>query len=158
MSNTPFTICLWFDTEAEEAARYYTGIFKDSQMGSVAHYGDAGPRPAGMVMTTEFRLNGQPFLALNGGPNHPFTQAVSLYVECADQAEVDYYWERLGEGGAEVACGWLTDRYGFFWQIVPTRLMELMRSPDRELSTRVMAAMLQMTKVEIAALEAAADG
>lgn len=158
MSTQPMTVCLWFDTEAEDAARYYTGIFKDSKLGTITRYGEVGPRPAGTVMTAEFQLNGQPMLALNGGPDHPFTDAVSLYVECADQAEVDYYWERLGAGGEEIACGWLKDRFGFHWQITPTRMFELMRTCQGEQLDRVMAAMMQMKKFDVAKLEEAAAG
>jgi predicted 3-demethylubiquinone-9 3-methyltransferase (glyoxalase superfamily) len=150
------TVCLWFDGEAEEAARFYTDIFKDSSLGTITHYGEVGPRPAGTVMTVEFQLNGQRVLALNGGPGYPFTQAVSLYVECSDQAEVDYYWERLGDGGEELPCGWLKDRFGFFWQITPTRMFELMRTTQGEQLDRVMAAMMEMKKFDIAKLDAAA--
>lgn len=158
MPDAPFTICLWFDTEAEEAARFYTGIFKDSSLGTVAHYTDVGPRPAGMVMTAEFQLNGQRLMALNGGPGTSFNQAVSLMIPCADQAEVDHYWDRLTDGGQEVACGWVTDRYGLSWQVVPTRMFELMRDSESAGGKRAMAAMMQMKKLDIAALEAAAAG
>jgi predicted 3-demethylubiquinone-9 3-methyltransferase (glyoxalase superfamily) len=157
LSSSPLTICLWFDTEAEEAARYYTSIFKESVLGAITHYGEVGPRSAGTVMTVEFQLNGQRFLALNGGPGQPFTSAVSLYVECADQAEVDYYWERLGEGGEEMPCGWLRDRFGFHWQITPTRMFELMRTSQGERLDRVMSAMMEMTKFDIAKLDIAAS-
>lgn len=147
------TTCLWFDTQAEEAARFYTGIFKDSRLGRVHHYTEAGPGQAGSVMLVEFELNGQKFSALNGGPEYTFSAAVSIVVPCADQTEVDYYWDRLSEGGREVACGWLTDKYGLSWQIVPTRFFEMIEDPDR--AARVTAAMLTMTKLDIAALEEA---
>ena len=147
---------LWFDTQAEEAATHYTSIFPNSRIVNVSRYGSAGPRQEGTVMTVEFELNGQRFVALNGGPGHPFTIAVSFAVDCKDQAEVDSYWERLSDGGQEGPCGWLTDRFGLSWQIVPTVLPKLLGDPDREKSQRVMQAMLQMHKIEIAELEAAA--
>ena len=147
------TPCLWFDTEGEQAARFYTSVFPNSRIVHVAHYGSAGPRPEGMVMTVEFELDGQPFVALNGGPDFTFDEAVSFEVACATQDEVDTYWSTLSEGGEEGPCGWLKDRYGVSWQIVPTRLHELLADPDREVSQRVMAAMLQMRKLDIAGLE-----
>ena len=150
--------CLWFDTEAEEAAELYTSIFPNSRIVDVARYGSAGPRPEGMVMTVAFELGGQPFLALNGGPDFTFTEAVSFEVECADQAEVDRYWDKLTDGGEEGPCGWLKDRYGLSWQIVPKALTELIADPDREKSQRVMKAMLEMKKIDVAALERAAAG
>lgn len=158
MPDKPFTICLWFDTQAEEAARFYTGIFKDSKLGSITHYTDAGPRDAGMVMTAEFELNGQRFMALNGGPGTEFNQGVSLMIPCEDQAEVDHYWDALTDGGQEVACGWLTDRYGLSWQVVPTRMFELMRDSETPSGQRAFVAMMQMKKLDIAKLEAAAAG
>jgi predicted 3-demethylubiquinone-9 3-methyltransferase (glyoxalase superfamily) len=147
---------LWFDLEAEEAAEFYTSIFPNSRVLSVSHYGEAGPRPAGTVMTVEFELDGQKLVALNGGPEFPFTEAISLQVDCDSQAEVDDYWTRLGEGGEEGPCGWLKDRYGLSWQIVPKRLRELLEETDGDTSQRVMAAMLKMRKLEVAELEAAA--
>jgi predicted 3-demethylubiquinone-9 3-methyltransferase (glyoxalase superfamily) len=153
MSITP---CLWFDTQGEEAAAFYTDVFPASRILQVSRYGDAGPRPAGMVMMVSFELDGQRFLALNGGPNYRFNEAVSFIVECADQDEVDHYWDRLGEGGEEGPCGWLKDRYGVSWQITPRQLPELLAQPDPDTAQRVMAAMLQMRKIVIADLEAAA--
>jgi len=158
MTSKPFVTCLWFDDQGEEAAMFYTSVFKDSRVTGVHRYSDAGPRPAGTVMTVEFELNGQKFLALNGGPEYKFTPATSIVVECADQAEVDYYWGRLTEGGQEVACGWLTDKHGFSWQIVPSVFYTLVSDPDQEKANRVMAAMLQMKKFDIAALERAHAG
>ena len=147
---------LWFDTEAEEAANFYTSVFPNSEIVEVTHYGSAGPRPEGMVLTVLFDLDGQRLAALNGGPNFKFTEALSLEVSCKDQDEVDYYWGKLSEGGEQGPCGWLKDRFGLSWQIVPTRLGELLGDPDREKSQRVMAAMLQMGKIEVDELERAA--
>jgi predicted 3-demethylubiquinone-9 3-methyltransferase (glyoxalase superfamily) len=151
--NTP---CLWFDTQGELAAEHYVSIFPNSRILDVTHYGSAGPRPEGTVMTVSFELDGRPFLALNGGPEFSFSEAVSFQVDCADQAEVDHYWERLSDGGEEGPCGWLKDRFGLSWQIVPRVLPELLAQPDAGKAQRVMAAMLQMRKIEIAALERAA--
>jgi predicted 3-demethylubiquinone-9 3-methyltransferase (glyoxalase superfamily) len=150
------TPCLWFDTQGEDAARFYTSVFPNSRIVEVARYGDAGPRQEGTVMVVSFELDGRPFTALNGGPEFTFTEAVSFQVECADQAEVDRYWETLSEGGEQGPCGWVKDRFGLSWQIVPTRLYELLRDPDAERAQRVMTAMLGMGKIEIAGLEAAA--
>ena len=161
MTDTALTTWLWFDTEGEDAARFYTGIFKDSRLGSVSRYGDAGPRPAGLAMVAEFELNGQKFAALNGGPEYridPKNAAISFSIPCADQAEVDYYWERLSAGGQEVACGWLTDKYGLSWQVIPNAFGEMMSDPDPEKTQRVMAAMLKMTKLDVAELQRAFDG
>jgi len=153
---TPF---LWFDGQAEQAANFYVSVFrKNSKILEVARYGEAGPGPKGSVMTVAFELEGQKFTALNGGPQYQFTPAVSFVVNCATQAEVDEYWKKLAEGGQEVACGWLTDKYGLSWQIVPTRLMELITDPDKKKAGRVMQAMLQMKKIDVAALERAARG
>jgi predicted 3-demethylubiquinone-9 3-methyltransferase (glyoxalase superfamily) len=149
---------LWFDTEAEEAAAFYTSVFKNSQISTVMHYTDAGPRKAGMVMTVEFELDGQRFVAINGGPEFTFDEAISLQVNCADQAEVDYFWERLSEGGSEGPCGWLKDKFGLSWQVVPEGMDELFTDPDPQRASRAMAAMLQMGKLDIAAVRAAADG
>jgi predicted 3-demethylubiquinone-9 3-methyltransferase (glyoxalase superfamily) len=152
---TPF---LWYDSEAEEAATLYTSLFPNSTILSVNRYGAAGPGPEGSVMTVSFELDGQRFVGLNGGPAHPFTEAVSFVVDCATQQEVDRYWDGLTDGGEESVCGWLRDRFGLSWQIVPSRLPELLTDPDREKSQRVMQAMLQMKKIDIAGLEAAAQG
>ena len=152
---TPF---LWFDGQAEEAMNFYVAIFRNSKVGSVTRYGDAGPGPQGSVMTASFELEGQPFTALNGGPRFRFTEAISFVVRCATQEEVDELWERLSEGGETQQCGWLKDRYGLSWQIVPVVLFELMSDPDREKSRRVMEAMLQMTKIDIAKLRQAYEG
>ena len=149
---------LWFDTQGEEAAEFYVSVFPNSKITNVTHYGDAGPREAGMVMTVDFVLDGQEFTALNGGPGHPFNEALSLLVNCADQAEVDHYWERLGEGGEEGPCGWLTDRYGVSWQVAPEGIVELFQDPDPARAERAMAAMLTMKKLDIAALQRAYDG
>jgi predicted 3-demethylubiquinone-9 3-methyltransferase (glyoxalase superfamily) len=150
---TPF---LWFDTESEEAARFYTSVFPNSRVVDIAHYGEAGPRAAGTVMTVSFVLDGQSFVALNGGPEFTFSEAISFQVTCASQDEVDAYWSSLSAGGEEGPCGWLKDKYGVSWQIVPTALLELLGDPDREKSQRVMQAMLSMRKIDIAALERAA--
>ncbi len=158
MSDQAFITCLWFDTEAEEAASFYTGIFKDSKLGRVHRHTEAGPGPAGSVLLVEFELNGQKFSALNGGPQFKFNEAVSIVVPCADQAEVDYYWSHLAEGGEEVACGWLKDKYGLCWQIVPTVFFEMIADPDRQKAARVTQAMLGMTKLDVAALEQAYAG
>ncbi|HEY9458594.1 MAG TPA: VOC family protein [Gaiella sp.] len=152
------TPCLWFDTEAEDAAEFYTSVFPNSRIVHVSHYGSAGPRPEGMVMEVEFELDGRSFLALNGGPDFRFTEAISLQADCKDQAEVDRLWETLSEGGEEGPCGWLKDRYGVSWQIVPSRMYELIADPDPERAQRAVAAMLQMGKLDIAELERAADG
>lgn len=158
MTSKPFTTCLWFASQGEEAAHFYTSIFKNSRIGSVHRYTDVGPGPEGSAATVEFELNGQKFLALNGGPHYTPTPAVSIVVECADQAEVDYYWERLTEGGEEVACGWLTDKYGFSWQIVPTVFLEMVGDPDTAKAARATAAMMTMKKFDIAALHLAFNG
>jgi predicted 3-demethylubiquinone-9 3-methyltransferase (glyoxalase superfamily) len=152
------TPCLWFDTEAEQAAQFYTSVFPDSRIVRVTHYGSAGPRPEGMVMEVEFELDGRSYLALNGGPQFRFTEAISLQADCDDQAEVDRLWETLSEGGEEGPCGWLKDRYGVSWQIVPRVLYELIADADREKAQRVIAAMLQMGKLDVAELERAAGG
>jgi predicted 3-demethylubiquinone-9 3-methyltransferase (glyoxalase superfamily) len=150
---TPF---LWFDTEGEEAAKFYTSVFPNSKIVDVARYGSAGPRPEGMVMTVSFELDGQKFVALNGGPEFTFNEAISFEVSCKDQEEVDTYWSKLSDGGEEGPCGWLKDKFGVSWQIVPIVLVELLADPDREKSQRVMQAMLSMKKIEIDALERAA--
>jgi predicted 3-demethylubiquinone-9 3-methyltransferase (glyoxalase superfamily) len=152
---TPF---LWFDNQAEEAIHFYTSIFKESKVTHVARYGDAGPGPAGSVMSATFELAGQQFMALNGGPQFKFTEAISLYVNCHSQAEVDELWEKLTQdGGEEGPCGWLKDRFGLSWQIIPATLGELLTDPDPEKAQRVMQAMLQMKKIDIATLQRAYD-
>jgi predicted 3-demethylubiquinone-9 3-methyltransferase (glyoxalase superfamily) len=148
---------LWFDTEGEEAAEFYTSLFPNSKIVEVTRYGSANPRQEGTVMTVLFTLDGQRVGALNGGPQYTFNEAVSFMVECADQAEVDYYWNALSEGGEQGPCGWLKDRYGLSWQIVPRALQELLADPDRDRAQRVMAAMMQMGKIEVAGLEQAAE-
>jgi predicted 3-demethylubiquinone-9 3-methyltransferase (glyoxalase superfamily) len=158
MTDKTFTTCLWFDTEGEAAANFYTSIFPDSKIGRVGRYGEAGPGPAGAVMTIEFELGGQKFLALNGGPQFKFNEAISLCVPCADQDEVDYYWSRLSAGGKEIACGWLKDKYGLCWQVVPTVLVDMLTDPDPVRARRATEAMLTMTKFDIAALQLAYAG
>lgn len=152
---TPF---LWFDDKAEEAMNFYVSIFKNSKIGSVTRYGEAGPGPQGTVMTATFQLEGQEFIALNGGPHFKFTEAISFSVDCKSQEEVDELWEKLSEGGQKSRCGWLKDKYGLSWQIVPTALNELLGDRDPEKSKRVMQAMLQMDKIEIKTLKQAAAG
>ena len=140
------TPCLWFDTEGEEAARFYTSVFPSSRIVDVAHYGSAGPRPEGTVMAVSFELDGQKFVALNGGPQFTFSEAISFQVDCESQEEVDAYWSKLSAGGEEGPCGWLKDKFGLSWQIVPRRLMELLQDPDKEKAQRAMEAMLKMKK------------
>jgi predicted 3-demethylubiquinone-9 3-methyltransferase (glyoxalase superfamily) len=148
---------LWFDTESEEAAEFYVSVFPNSKITSVTRYGEAGPREAGMVMTVAFTLDGHDFVAINGGPQFTFSEAISLSITCADQEEVDHYWARLGEGGQEGPCGWLKDRYGLSWQVVPAGMEQMLNDPDRERAQRAMKAMLGMKKLDVAALQAAAD-
>ena len=158
------TPCLWFDNQGEEAAKFYTGIFKNSRIVNVARYGEAGRevhgRPPGSVMTVAFELDGQRFTALNGGPLFKFNEAISFQVDCETQEEIDYYWDKLSEGGDKKAqqCGWLKDKFGASWQVVPRVLIEMMSDPDAEKSGRAMNAMLQMKKIDIAAIEAARRG
>jgi predicted 3-demethylubiquinone-9 3-methyltransferase (glyoxalase superfamily) len=158
------TTCLWFDNQAEEAAQFYTRVFPDSRMGKTVHYGKEGfdihGRPEGSVMTVEFEINGQSFVALNGGPAFTFNEAVSFQVHCETQEEIDYYWENLAAGGEESAqqCGWLKDRYGVSWQIVPTIFSELMSDAEQEKSQRVMKALLHMKKLDIETLKQAYQG
>ena len=152
---TPF---LWFDTDAEPAAELYTSVFPNSRIVEVTHYGSAGPRPEGMVMTVSFELDGQKVVALNGGQHFRLTEAFSFAVSCETQDEVDSYWEALSEGGEEGPCGWLKDKFGLSWQIVPTALPRLLADPDVEKAQRVMAAMLEMKKIDLEALERAAEG
>ena len=158
MPEQKITTFLWFDDQAEEAARFYTSLFPDSRIVEVQRYGEAGPGEAGSVMTVAFELAGQYHVALNGGPLFPFTEAISLQVGCDDQAEVDRLWAALTEGGQESDCGWLKDRYGLSWQITPRRLVELLGDPDPVRAQRVMRAMLQMRKIDIQALEDAYAG
>jgi len=161
MAITPQTItpCLWFDTEAEEAAKFYCSVFDNSRITMISHYGEEGHeihgKPAGSVMVVQFELDGQKFIAMNGGPQFKFDEAISFQVHCADQKEVDYYWEKLTEGGKEVACGWLKDKFGLSWQVVPTVLYELLTDKDYAASQRVMKAFMQMKKYDIAALRRA---
>jgi predicted 3-demethylubiquinone-9 3-methyltransferase (glyoxalase superfamily) len=154
--------CLWFDTEAEAAARHYVSIFKDSKLGRISRFSNEGTevhgKEAGSVMTVEFEINGQPFLALNGGPQFKFTEAVSFQILCETQAEVDYFWRRLAEGGEEGPCGWLKDKFGLSWQVVPAELPEMLQDHQSERARRVMRAMLQMRKLDIAALKRAQVG
>ena len=150
---TPF---LWFDKNAEEAANFYTSVFKDSSIGGKSYYGEGAPLPKGTVLTVEFTLNGQQFTAMNGGPNHNFTDAISFVVNCENQAEVDDYWNKLTQGGQEVACGWLKDKFGLSWQITPVRLMELIKDKDEAKRDRVMQAMMKMVKLDLPTLEKAA--
>jgi predicted 3-demethylubiquinone-9 3-methyltransferase (glyoxalase superfamily) len=149
---TPF---LWFDGKAEEAMNFYISIFKDSKIVSVTRYGEAGPGPKGTVMTAKFVLNGQEFVALNGGPQFTFTEAISFVVNCETQQEVDELWEKLSEGGKKSRCGWLKDKYGLSWQVVPTALVEMLQDKDAKKSNRVMQAMLQMDKIDIETLRRA---
>jgi two-component system sensor histidine kinase QseC len=150
--------CLWFDGQAEAAMNFYLGIFPDAKVTDVMRWGDVGPGPKGAVLACSFELDGQSFMVLNGGPQHRITPAISLVVDCETQAEVDHYWDRLLEGGGRtMACGWLTDRYGVSWQITPKMLPRLLSGPDAAKANRVMAAMMQMIKLDIAALQKAAD-
>lgn len=151
------TPCLWFDTQGEEAARFYTSIFPNSRIVDVAHYGEAGPREAGTVMVVRFELDGQEVVALNGGPEFTFDEAISFQIDCVDQEEVDRYSEALTDGGEQGPCGWVKDRFGLSWQVVPKRMIELLSDPDEAKAQRAMAAMLEMRKIDIAAAEAAAD-
>jgi predicted 3-demethylubiquinone-9 3-methyltransferase (glyoxalase superfamily) len=149
---TPF---LWFDHQAEQAANFYILLFKNSKIVSISHYGEGGPGPQGKVMSVNFQLEGQEFIALNGGPEFTFSPAISFFVDCATQAEVDWLWEKLTEEGEEVQCGWLKDKYGLSWQIVPSGLTELLNGKDAEGSRRAMQAMLQMKKLDLAEMRQA---
>lgn len=152
------TPCLWFDNQAEEAAKFYTSIFKNSKIGKTARYDEesskASGQPVGSVLTVEFQLEGQDFIALNGGPAFKFTEAISFVIDCADQEEVDYFWEKLTEGGEESVCGWLKDKYGLSWQVVPKQLNEMLHDKDPKKAQAAMKAMLQMKKIVIADLKA----
>ena len=152
---TPF---LWFDREAEEARDFYCSIFKNSKKGAVTRYGDAGPGPEGSVMTATFEIDGLEITALNGGPLFKFSEAVSFHIACESQEEIDYFWEKLSEGGSKSQCGWLKDKYGFSWQVGHTLWAEMLNDPDRERANRVMKAVLGMTKIDLAKLNAAAAG
>ncbi|HEX7245950.1 MAG TPA: VOC family protein [Solirubrobacterales bacterium] len=150
---------LWFDTEAEEAANFYVSVFDDARVLKVSHYGEAGPREAGLVMTVEWELKGQRFIGINAGPRFKFTEAVSFQIECEDQDEVDYYWEKLTAGGGKPGqCGWLTDKFGLSWQVVPAGFEELVTDSDPARAQRAMEAMLKMSKLDVEALRAAVDG
>jgi predicted 3-demethylubiquinone-9 3-methyltransferase (glyoxalase superfamily) len=149
---------LWFDTEAEEAANFYISVFDNSRIVNLTHYTESGPREAGMVMTVDFELEGQPFVGINGGPQFKFDEAVSFLISCETQEEIDYFWERLSAGGEEGPCGWLKDKYGLSWQVVPTGMDALFADPDPERAQRAMKAMLGMRKIDIAELHRAADG
>jgi len=152
------TTFLWFNDKAEEAMNFYISLFKNSKIINVSRYTDAGPGPAGSVMVGKFQLEGQEFLALNGGPHFKFTEAISLVINCETQEEIDFYWEKLTEGGEESMCGWLKDKYGLSWQVVPTELGKLMSDKDPEKSKRVMEAMLKMKKLDIGILKKASEG
>ncbi|HEY3778106.1 MAG TPA: VOC family protein [Rhizomicrobium sp.] len=152
---TPF---LWFDDKAEEAAKFYTSVFKDSKILETSYYNEAGPRPKGSVLTVSFELFGQEFVALNGGPHYTFTPAVSFFVRCDTQDELDGYWNRLAEGGMPLQCGWITDKYGMTWQVVPKGLVEMLQDKDQERAARVTRAMYQMVKLDIAGLRQAYEG
>ena len=156
MTTSGFTTCLWFDGQAEEAAEFYLSVFKDGQRGRVGRYTEAGPGEPGSVLAVEFTVNGQKFVALNGGPEFTFNEAVSFQIHCADQAEVDYYWNRLtADGGQEVACGWLKDRFGVSWQVVPAVLIDWLDDPDRAKAAATARAMYQMKRLDIPTLAAA---
>ena len=156
------TPCLWFDNQAEEAVKFYTSIFKNSKIGTITHYDEASAKasgqPKGSVLTIQFELNGQEYLALNGGPIFKFTEAVSFVVNCQDQQELDYYSEKLSAGGEQVQCGWLKDRFGVSWQVVPADINKMLSDPDPARSQRVMSAILRMVKIDIAELKRAYEG
>jgi predicted 3-demethylubiquinone-9 3-methyltransferase (glyoxalase superfamily) len=158
MSKKGFTTCLWFDGQAEEAANHYASIFKDSKIGRIGRFTEAGPGPAGSVVTVEFELNGQKFVALNGGPEFKFNEAISFQVFCDDQDEVDYYWSTLSEGGEESVCGWLRDKYGVSWQVIPDGLIDMLFDEDPEKAKRTTEAMLAMKKLDIGTLKKAHAG
>jgi predicted 3-demethylubiquinone-9 3-methyltransferase (glyoxalase superfamily) len=162
LSRQTITPCLWFDTEAEEAARFYVSVFKNSKLGAISHFPNAGQhvhgKAPGSVMTVEFELDGQPFLALNGGPQFKFDEAVSFQVPCESQAEVDYYWSKLTEGGQEGPCGWLKDKFGLSWQVFPAVVPKMLMDPDRAKAARVMNAFMKMKKFDLATIERAYEG
>ncbi|MET9881925.1 VOC family protein [Streptomyces sp. NPDC006430] len=157
-SSNGFTTCLWFDGNAEAAAHYYLSVFKDGKLGRIGRYTEAGPGPAGEVMVVEFEINGQKFVGLNGGPQFPFTEAISFQIHCADEAESDYYYEELTkDGGEESACGWVKDKFGVSWQVIPPGAIDLVTDPDPERAARATAAMLKMKKLDVAELRRAAE-
>jgi predicted 3-demethylubiquinone-9 3-methyltransferase (glyoxalase superfamily) len=158
MSTDSFTTCLWFDGQAEEAANYYTSIFENSKIGKIGRYSEAGPGPAGSVLAVEFELNGQKFVGLNGGPQFKFNEAISFQIFCDGQEEIDYYWNTLTDGGEEGPCGWLKDRYGLSWQVIPKGLTEMLGDADPEKAKRTFEAMFAMKKLDVAALEDAYEG
>jgi predicted 3-demethylubiquinone-9 3-methyltransferase (glyoxalase superfamily) len=158
MTTDGFTTCLWFDGQAEEAAQFYTSIFPKSKLGRVDRYTEAGPGEPGSVLAVAFESNGQKFVAINGGPEFTFNEAISFQIHCDTQEEIDEYWAKLTASGREIQCGWLKDRYGVSWQVIPTVLSEMIGDPDPEKANRAMQAMLQMVKFDIAALEAAYEG
>ncbi|MEW2488007.1 VOC family protein [Streptomyces sp. NPDC048411] len=158
MTSEGFTTCLWLDGQAEDAADHYMSIFKNSKLGRVGRYSEAGPGPAGSVMAVEFEINGQKFVALNGGPQFTFNESISFQIPCDDQEEVDYYWSRLCEGGEEGPCGWLKDKYGVSWQVVPNVLIDWIGDPDPVKASRTTEAMMTMKKLDIAALQKAHAG
>ncbi len=153
-----FTTCLWFDGKAEEAAEHYVSVFKDSKLGRTGRYTEAGPGPAGSAMVVEFEVNGQRFVGLNGGPEFTFSEAISFQIHCGDQEEVDYYWSKLSEGGSEGPCGWLKDKYGVSWQVIPDGLVDMLGDPDPEKAKRTAEAMFSMSRLDIAALRKAYAG
>ncbi|MEV0980104.1 VOC family protein [Streptomyces sp. NPDC049915] len=159
MTTDGFTTCLWFDGQAEEAAHYYVSVFKDSSIGRIGRYTEAGPGPAGSVIAVDFTANGQKFVALNGGPQFTFSEAISFQIYCDSQEEVDHYWTKLTENGGEPGpCGWLKDRYGVSWQVIPNGLIDMISDPDQEKAARTMRAMMAMGKLDKAALERAYAG
>ncbi|MFJ6754988.1 MULTISPECIES: VOC family protein [unclassified Streptomyces] len=158
MSGNGFTTCLWFDGDAEAAAEYYVSVFKDGRIGRIARYTEANPGAAGSVMTVEFEINGQNFVGLNGGPQFPFTEAISFMINCADEPEADYYYDTLTkDGGQESACGWVKDRFGVSWQVIPPGAVDLVSDPDPERAARATAAMMKMKKLDVAEMRRAAD-
>ncbi|MFC9624583.1 VOC family protein [Streptomyces sp. NPDC056930] len=158
MTTEGFTTCLWFDGQAEEAAEYYLSVFKNSRLGRIGRYTEAGPGPAGSAMAVEFEINGQKFVGLNGGPQFTFNESISFQIRCSDQDEVDHYWRCLTDGGEEGPCGWLKDRYGISWQVVPEVLIDLISDQDAEKAARTTAAMMAMKKLDIATLQNVHDG
>ncbi|WP_200304099.1 VOC family protein [Streptomyces adelaidensis] len=159
MTSDGFTTCLWFDGQAEEAAAHYVSVFKNSRLGRITHYGEGAPQPAGSVLTVDFVANGQNFVALNGGPEFKFTEAISFQILCDDQDEIDHYWNSLTEGGGEGGpCGWLKDRFGVSWQVVPKELIEMISDPDPRKAARATAAMMAMGKLDLAELRKAYAG
>ncbi|MEU9300873.1 VOC family protein [Streptomyces sp. NPDC048269] len=158
MSGNGFTTCLWFDGDAEAAADYYLSVFKDGKIGRIGRYTDAGPGQAGSVMIVEFEINGQKFIGLNGGPQFPFTEAISFQIHCADEPEADYYYDALTKDGQESACGWVKDRFGVSWQVIPPGAIDLVSDPDPERAARATGAMMKMKKLDVAEMRRAADG